>query len=266
MRSLKRVAVLALLVLGIVVGAIVTAPDRPAAAGKPVDLVWISDSSGWGVARFYARQISRNLKVTVRVHDEWMGGLAAASVLQLLRTPSSPWVGLIRNAEVIVVYGNPVGLEIVKGGDCVSSTKPPLYVGPKAWPKYIAALKAIYKRIFEIRKGVPVIMRTYTMYVPVISHAPDASVAPPVSWDQAGITDVCTKKFESYSWAIRKAASAYRVPVADVYAAFNGKGHREDPVAKGYIQADGAHPNDTGRAVIAKTLAALGYRQVEPPK
>jgi lysophospholipase L1-like esterase len=73
------------------------------------------------------------------------------------------------------------------------------------------------------------------------------------------------KSFETFSWAISQAAKAYHVPVADVYRAFNGKSHREDPVAKGYIKADGIHPNNRGRAVIAKTIAALGYRKVAPP-
>ena len=269
MRSLKRGAVLALLVLGIVVGAVVTAPGRPSAAGKPLDLLWISDSSGWGVASSYAREIKQALRVPLRVHDQWEGGLPAAEILNRLRNPRIDFtgsIGQIRNAEVIVVYGNPFGTEIVKGGDCVTSNKPPAEVGPPAWPKYIATVKAIYKRIFEIRKGAPVIMRTYTMYVPVLYHAPSQADFPSVtSWAKAGIIDVCTRKFEWYAWAIRQAAAAYKVPVADVYTAFNGKTHREDPVAKGYIKPDNEHPNAKGAAVIAKTIAALGYKPVKPP-
>lgn len=230
------------------------------------DLVWITDSTGWGVAPFYARQIKQTRGVAVRVHDEWQGDLAALTLLERLKAPSDPWVRLIRNAEVIVVFGNPVGLAVVRGGDCFTSYDPPRPVGPQAWPKFIAGMKAIYKRIFEIRNGKPVILRTTTMYVPVIHHAPNSPFFPPTSWDEAGITKICTKQWEWFSWAISKAATAYHVRVADVYTAFNGKTHLEDPVAKGYIQADGIHPSNKGRAVIAQTLADLAYKQVKPPR
>ena len=103
------------------------------------------------------------------------------------------------------------------------------------------------------------ILRTTTVYVPVIHQGTP-------SWDEAGITKICTKKWEWFSWAISKAAAAYHVRVADVYSAFNGKTHLEDPVAKGYMQSDVAHPNNKGRAVIAETVAALGYKQVTPPR
>lgn len=130
---------------------------------------------------------------------------------------------------------------------------------------YIAALKAIYKRIFEIRKGAPMILRSYTYYVPVIAHAP-AELPGVTSWDEAGITDICTRKFEWHAWAIRQAAAAYRVPVADVYTSFNGKTHREDPVAKGYTKPDNEHPNARGAAVITNEVAALRYKPVTPPR
>lgn len=231
--------------------------DTSAAPGKPLDLVYISDSSGWGVARFYGHGIEKARGVTVRVHDEWVGGLRAVTILERLRTAGDPWVSLVRNAEVIVVYGSPAGLEVVKGGDCVTSTEPPLVkVGPQVWVKYVQALKAVYKRIFEIRGGKPVILRTANYYVALGSSR----------WKEAGILDICTKKFESQATAQAKAAAAYRVPVADVYTALNGKTHLEDPVAKGYIGADGVHLNDKGRALVAKTLANLGYRQVKPPR
>ena len=234
---------------------------------EPWDLVWITDSTGWGVAPFYARQIKQARGVPVRVHDEWVGGLAAVTILERLKAPSDPWLRLVRNAEVIIVFGNPVGLAVDKGGgDCITNLASPRLVGRQAWPKFIAGMKAIYKRIFEIRQGKPVILRTTTMYVPVIHHGPNSPFFPPESWDEAGVTEICTTHWESFSWAISNAAAAYKVRVADVYTAFNGKTHLEDPVAKGYIQADGIHPNKKGRAVIAKTLAALGYKQVKPPR
>lgn len=281
MRTRKRgVGVMAALVVALVAGVLATtavgwgrgsgsASGSAAVAAKPYDLVWITDSTGWGVASFYARQMKQSLKVNVRVHDEWVGGLPAAEILKRLRTPSDRWVGLIRNAEAIVVLGNPTGLgiKVADMGYCVvTGCQRPPASGPQTWTKYVATMKAIYKQVFAIRKGTPVILRTYTAYVPIISHAPSEASFPHVSWDSCGITDLCTKQWTGFNSAIAQAAAAYRVPVADVYTAFNGKSHREDPVAKGYIGPDGIHPNDTGRAVSAKTLGALGYKQVTPPK
>lgn len=241
------------------------APGR-AASGEAWDLVWITDSSGWGVAPLYARRIEQARGVRVRVHDEWVGGLRATNILARLRSPSDRWVRLIRAAEAVVVYGSPQGLEIVKGGDCVTRSDPPLVVGPRAWPRFIVAMKTIYERIFEIRKGEPLVLRTTTQYVPIIHRAPSSPFFPQKSWDAAGVTRRCTRKFEWYSWAISKAAFAYDVPVADVYTAFNGKTHLGDPVAKGYIQPDGVHPSNKGRRVIATTLADLGYEPVGPAR
>ena len=79
-----------------------------------MDLVWISDSSGWDVAGFYARHIREDLGVAVRVRDKWEGDLTAVAVLERLRTRGHPWIRLIRNAEVIFRNRNSYGSEMVK--------------------------------------------------------------------------------------------------------------------------------------------------------
>jgi hypothetical protein len=277
-----RYAIGVFLLLGALAAAFTTVGDganesepaagRAAPASQPWDLVYISDSSGWGVAPRYARRIRQARGVRVRVHDEWQAGLAAVTVLRGLRTRGDRSIGLVRNAEVIVVYGNAGGLGItsVERGDCACSAttgcRAPLAVSPRTWRPYVATLKAIYKRIFELRKGKPVILRTANWYVPEISHAPDSPFWAHTSWEQAGIVDVCTRYHEEQQAAIARAAAAYRVRVADVYRAFNGPGHREDPFAKGYLQADGIHPSNAGRAVVAQRLAGLGYAKVKPPR
>lgn len=276
MRGLQLVAGVAVLLLGslLVVGGGSGNGSGPVggaaeAARTPYDLVWISDSQGWGAAALYARQIRKDMNVAVRLHDEWKPDLAATTILERLRRPSDSWVRLVRNAEVIVVYGNPLGLGIknVESGACHTGTCiRPVESNLRQWQSYIATLKAIYKQIFAIRNGEPVILRTANSYVPVIAHP--AKLVPPFpsgkSLKQCRIIDACTKFQESNAEAIATAAAAYKVPVADIYRAFNGPSHREDPVAKGYLQPDNIHPNDRGRALIAKTFAALGYNPVAP--
>lgn len=272
-RALAVVATLLVVLVAVALATTTQGASAPtsAATRQPLDLVYISDSSGWSVASFYARHIRQDLGVAVRVHDQWEGGLPAAVILERLRDPGHSWIDLIRNAEVIVVYGNPIGLgiKVVEREVCHDgSTRPPAVVGPRTWRPYVTTLKAIYKQIFAIRKGKPVILRTANWYVPGIYHGEVklGPVPPGKSWQESGIIDVCTKFYESHNAAIARAAAAYRIPMADVYRAFNGPNHLEDPVAKGYIQADNIHPNDKGRAVIAKTLADLGYTPVKPPR
>jgi hypothetical protein len=276
MRGLQLVAGVAVLLVSSLLGVGGASGNGPGpasgaaeAAHSPYDLVWISDSSGWGAAAFYARQIRKGMNVPVRLHDEWKLDLAAATILERLRTPSDSWVRLVRDAEVIVVYGNPLGLGIknVESGACHTGTCiRPVESTLRQWRRYIATLKTIFQQIFAIRNGEPVILRTANWYVPVIAHP--ANPVPPFpsgkSLEQCRIIDACTRFQESNAEAIATAAAAYKVPVADIYRAFNGPSHREDPVAKGYLQPDNIHPNDRGRALIAKTVAALGYKPVTP--
>jgi hypothetical protein len=48
------------------------------------DLVYISDSTGWGAANRYAKNIEENTGKTVRVKDYAIGGLPAIQVLDLI--------------------------------------------------------------------------------------------------------------------------------------------------------------------------------------
>lgn len=58
--------------------------------------------------------------------------------------------------------------------------------------------------------------------------------------------------------AIDESAAAHGVAVADVYSIINGENGDEDPVAKGWMQADGIHPNLYGNVAIADELHDQG--------
>lgn len=62
---------------------------------EPWDLVWFSDSTGWGIAELWGERIEQELGVEVRVHDQSAGGLAAATVLDgsTKGIPVSPTAG-----------------------------------------------------------------------------------------------------------------------------------------------------------------------------
>jgi lysophospholipase L1-like esterase len=54
------------------------------------------------------------------------------------------------------------------------------------------------------------------------------------------------------------------IPIANIFDAWNGLDHTEDPVANGYTQEDNIHPNELGATVIAQVLRDLGYEPIIP--
>lgn len=49
------------------------------------DLVWVTDSSGWGVAQVYGEMVAKDTGKTVSVGDYWEGGFAAGEMVEILR-------------------------------------------------------------------------------------------------------------------------------------------------------------------------------------
>lgn len=48
------------------------------------DLLWISDSSGWGVAEIYAAYIEEDTGIPVNVYDYWAVSLSAGTIVDIL--------------------------------------------------------------------------------------------------------------------------------------------------------------------------------------
>jgi lysophospholipase L1-like esterase len=227
------------------------------------DLVLFSDSSGWGVADRYAAHIEEDLDVTVNVRDLAADSLGAGSVLAALRGEGGPYpssvdvADLVREAEVVVVFGNPLeSISESRPGDwnCVSRTAP--YVrdcAAETFDAYRADLGAIYEEILNLRGDDPVLIRAFDAYSPLYSV-----------YREQGVYDECLGCWENYNQAIHQAAMAHNVPVAYVFDAFNGPDHDEDPRDKGYIRDDGVHTTAAGRQVIAGLLRELGYEPTLP--
>lgn len=227
------------------------------------DLVFFSDSSGWGVADLYAAHIAEDLDVTVDVHDLAAGSLSAGSVLAALRGEPSRYPsavdvpGLVREAEVVVVYGNPLdSISPSRPGDWNCTPGQALYVkdcAPETFHAYQADLEAIHAEILSLRGDSPVLIRAFDAYNPLYSK-----------YRARGVYDECVGCWQNYNQAIHQAAAVYNIPTARVFDAFNGPNHDEDPRDKGYIGADGIHATAAGQQVIADRLHELGYEPTKP--
>lgn len=229
------------------------------------DLVYISDSTGWGVAERFAKNIERDTGKTVHVHNYAIGSLSALRVLNALHSDPEDLTDKIfknlhddiANAEVIVFFGNPRGDSSeggVTGGmeKCIGGMKAPDDCTPELYEPYIENLKAIYEEIFALRNEHPTIIRAVDFYNPLISRHRSRNMEAE-----------CTQCFEIFNSAVRQAAEAYDIPVVSIFDAFNGTNHDEDPREKGYIGSDGIHASIQGQQVIADLLGKAGYEPIE---
>lgn len=222
------------------------------------DLVLISDSSGWGIAEAFAAEIEQDLGIDVVVHDFATSELSAAEALQaLLGENPRPgdgkldnWPEIIEGAEVIVFYANPINTATGEW-DCMVFDTPPVDCSPETFNGYVETLDQIYKEIFRLRNDAPTIIRAFDAYMPWIEM-----------WNRWGLEAECGVCWQNYNAAIHYAAEMNNVPVANVYDAFNGNEHNDDPVEKGLIRSDGTHTNEAGVEIIVQLLRELGYEPV----
>jgi hypothetical protein len=227
------------------------------------DLVYISDSTGFGVPDKLAANIERDTGKQVVVHNWLQGGLPALRVLEQLH--AEPWIRNlsedISEAEMIIVFANPRGDPgqggINRGGieTCMnaSACKKPDNCTAEFYKPYVENLKTIYAEIFALRAGQATIIRAVDLYNPIISEHRDC-----------GTEEVCAKCWETFNAAVHQAAEAYQVPVVSVHDLFNGPTHIEDPRTKGYIGPDGEHTTETGQQAIADLLSQAGYMPLIP--
>lgn len=234
------------------------------------DVVVISDSSLWGVAEPYGRLVEQDLGVKVTVHDNWSGGLEAATILKALRGDSggsltrAKWPQLVgEGAEVLVLWGNPMDsvafdagqdLDICLTADFRAAFRQPEYCSVAAFEPFKADLEAIYDEIARLRQGRPLILIATDIYNPVIS-----------AWREQGIDEACRICWEAMSGAARQAAEEHGVPFVSRYDDLNGPNHDKDPRSKGFIREDGEHPSEAGALYMAELLLASGFAYAELP-
>ena len=206
------------------------------------------------MAERYGSLAEEALGLTVNVHDRARGSSPSHPGPELIQDESDTgWAPLIREAEIIVVFGNPrqsgatADLEICITGSTYRRD-PPVRYSAMDWQPYRDLLDEIYAEIWRQRDGEPVVLRAVDFYNPVIS-----------AWREAGIETECLAALESFNRTIAEAAEAAGATLVSVADVFNGPTHTEDPREKGYIGGDGIHTTDEGAAAIAQALTDVGF-------
>jgi len=226
--------------------------------GEPWDLAYVSNSFGWGVAEPYAVLAADALGVPVNPHEATIDHLEAWRALEHLQDVRyPPLADLVRNAEIIVVYGVPE-----RSGDWAKTcwpdgtnrTTPPPILTEDDWQQYRDELETLFAAVWELRRGLPTVIRTFDAPIGMISE-----------WRELGIDAGCITGWESNSATVRAAAEVHGITMVSLFDLFNGPNHDEDPREKGWIRGDGYHANEAGAAAIADALAAAGFEPTTQP-
>jgi lysophospholipase L1-like esterase len=252
-RSWLRWCVVAVLVLVAACGGS-SSPRAHSSVDTPKDtwqLVWFSDSGAWGVASDWAKRIEQAHGVHVEVFDYiGYGGLGSASRLLARVREEDPLRKQIAGAEVVLLYASADDLPLDHDKACLSlsSTVPPRPLTAEVLQPFREQLTAIFDEVVTLRDGRPTLIRSLDLYTPALA-----------GWRKAGTGRACTAGWSAVAAVQREVATAHDVPLVSLYDAFNGPRHDQDPVAKGYIAADGIHTTAEGRSVILSALDATGY-------
>lgn len=234
----------------------------PSPSGEPLDLVLISDSSGWQVAGLYAQRVQEALGRPVRVTDWAIGGLTLDQAMTKVKGDPQA----VADAEIVVVgaMGPAEGRGTVPGTGadfdrCMFPTTEPNQQPPQPltvadWAPYQADITGLYAQIWKLHPSGTLILRALDRYNPVISD-----------WRAGGIDKACAVGFEAMNEATRAAAGAGGATFASAWGALNGPDHQQDPRVMGYISDDGVHCVVKGAALIADALAATGYAPSTKP-
>ena len=209
--------------------------------------VVLGDSEAWGVGEYYADYIAADKNVSVQLYDSWRGGLSTRGLLTMLEIDNTLRT-FLAEAEVITFEANPMEYFdwycFDKSGEFDNSEE--------NWVLYKADLNAIIDVLFALREGQPTLIIAQNFYVPIYDYE-----------KTLGVFEQCLPWWEAQNEVIAEVAAERGLPVADVFTAFNGSDHLEDPCDKGYI-ADGEHTNEAGRIAIADVFRALGYEMIVP--
>lgn len=210
------------------------------------------------------------MNVKVNLHDEWVGGLEISTVLDTLLHGSGALRKLVMEAEVMLLYGSPLGSNPPDGswdgpggfhacflGGYEGKNLQPGFdtyknkmlnsCAPETFVTYKTQLRAVLDEIDKIREGRPLILRMTNQYIAWHSY-----------WIDSGVNEVCTICAVNYSEAIRQVAEEYGIPVASKLTEFNGIDYMSDAPAE-YIGEDGVHISEAGAQFVATILQKTGY-------
>jgi hypothetical protein len=210
-------------------------------------LVVLGDSITWGLAERCAERLEEDLDVNVSIEVHSRGGLPSRDLLTELRDDETLRQDL-READVIVFhiprfwFGQycAYNYEVEHAQECC----------PQALEAYNTDVDAIIAEIVALRDPSDALIRTMDAY----SHWPVREA------QRQGSQKVFHQCWTAANEHLVQVATEHNIPVARVYAAFNGPDGEVDPVDTGLLGAlDVTHTTERGKDLLADLVWELGY-------
>ena len=219
-------------------------------------------TAGSGYVPKYQSYIQTDTGISVTLYNLGQNGWTSSSLLNALRTDQVFQTSVLQS-DVVTWY---IGINDLMnarntyknrkcGGtdnqDCLRSMV----------TKFNSNWDRIIGEIIARRSISNTIIRTADIYNPWVkadmakNTTPDKNETVPKGND----FQVIKYYLDQLNSHIAASATAYVIPYAQVYAAFNGASGTDDPIAKGLVGSDGLHPTAAGHKLIADLLRGLGY-------
>jgi lysophospholipase L1-like esterase len=215
----------------------------------------LNDSQGGYAARF-RNYVQADTGASVTLNNRGVSGWTSAQLLNALRTDESLRTR-IANSQIVTwnIGANDFqdALTRFQSGSCGGADN------QECIRAAVANLKtnwnAIVAQILSLRSPSNTILRTMDNYNPAVDLA-----------RIFGVLHIVKPYLEEMNRFIFLSAVNNRIGCARVYQAFNGVNGEADAGRRGYISADGIHPNELGHDIIAAELRALGYQPLVTPQ
>jgi len=215
----------------------------------------LNDSQGGYVPRF-RNYVQSDTGATVNLNNRGVSGWTSEDLLRALRADETLRTQIANSQIVTWNIGANDFQDAVRryqsgtcGGadnqDCIRATV----------ANFKTNWNAIIAQILSLRSPSNTILRTMDNYNPAVDLARAFGVLP-----------VIKPYLDDINRFIVLSALSNRILPARVYHAFNGANGESDAGRRGYLSADGVHPNDTGHDIIATAFRALGYQPLVQPQ
>ncbi|HEV7905714.1 MAG TPA: GDSL-type esterase/lipase family protein [Pyrinomonadaceae bacterium] len=215
----------------------------------------LNDSQGGYAARF-RNYVQADTGASVTLNKRGVSGWTSANLLHALRTDESLRAE-IANSQVVTwnIGANDFqdALTRFQTGSCGGADNQDCIRAAVATLK--TNWNAIVAQILSLRSPTNTILRTMDNYNPAVDLA-----------RAFGVLHIVKPYLEEINRFIFLSAVNNRIGCARVYQAFNGANGEADAGRRGYISADGIHPNELGHDIIAAELRALSYAPLVAPQ